>query len=388
MILTAAQCVKVLFLLRYMQDNAIHIISFDNPYPPVYGGAIDVFYKLKALHALGFRIYLHCYVDKFPENFSELKKYVEKVYFYERKKKGHKLLALSPFSVASRYNELLVWNLKEIDAPLFFEGLQSTYLLKKNAFPERSKYLRLMNLESNYFGGLGRSESNPVKKILFGIESAKYEFYQKIIGKFEAVFTLSVYETAYVEKKFQNAHYIPVFHGNSEVANLSGFGKYAFYHGDLRMSDNRRAAQFLISVFKQIPDYQLVIASNRGKRMIKKQIGNYPNISHTAIKSQQHLDEMMHEAHISVMLSFQQSGTKLKSVNSLYKSRHCIINKNMVDDENLRSLCVMAETESDFIAAVNRLKDEPYTDFEKREQVLGLLMDDVLNARKIAGIIA
>lgn len=370
-----------------MQDKPIHIISFDNPYPPVYGGAIDVFYKLKALHGLGFRIYLHCYVDRLPEEFSELGQYVEKVYFYERKKKGRKLFAVSPFSVASRYNELLIENLRQIEAPLLFEGLQSTYLLHKHPFAARKKYLRLMNLESNYFAGLRKSENNPAKKIILGIESLKYALYQKIMGRFDAVFTLSLYETAYVGKVFRNAHYVPVFHGNNEVAKLSGFGKYAFYHGDLRMSDNRRAAQFLIKVFKQIPDYPLVIASNRGKRMVKREIGNSANISHTTILSQQHLDQMMNEAHISVMLSFQQSGTKLKSVNSLYKSRHCIINRNMVDDGNIRALCTMAETETEFIAAIRQLKAEPYTDFENRQKVLGTLLDDVENARKIAAVI-
>lgn len=370
-----------------MQSRPLHIVSFDNPYPPVYGGAIDVFFKLKSLHALGFQIHLHCYTDKIPKDFTELSRHVEQVHFYERKKKGHKLLAVSPFSVASRYNELLVDNLKKVDAPILFEGLQSTYLLSKHLFSDRKKYLRLMNLESNYFGGLGKSERNPAKKILFGIESLKYALYQKIIGQFDAVFTLSVYETGYVEKLFKNAHYIPVFHGNDAVANLSGFGKYALYHGDLRMSDNRRAAVFLINVFKQIPNYQLIIASNRGKRLVKREIGSAPNISHTPIKNQQHMDELMAGAHISVMLSFQQSGTKLKSVNSLYKSRHCVINGNMVDDENIRALCTMAETESEFITAINRLKEKPYNDYEKRKTVLGELLDDVENARKIASVI-
>jgi hypothetical protein len=370
-----------------MPQQPIHIISFDNPYPPVYGGAIDVFFKLRALHALGFEIYLHCFVDKLPREILELERYTAKVYFYERRKKGHKLLAVSPFSVASRYHDAIAKNISEVDAPLLFEGLQSTYLLKKHTFPDRQKFLRLMNLESNYFGGLGRSERHPVKKILFAVESVKYALYQKIIGRFNGVFTLSVYETQYVQKHYRNAHYVPVFHGSEQVAQLSGFGKYAFYHGDLRMSDNRRAALFLIKVFRKIPDYRLIIASNRGKRLIKKEIKNTPNIEHTAIKNQQHLDELMHEAHISVMLSFQQSGTKLKSVNSLYKSRHCIINGNMVDDAQIRSLCTMAETQTDFIAAVNQLKSVPYRDFEKRKKVLDLVLNDLENAKKIAAVI-
>ena len=31
------------------------------PYPPNYGGVIDVFYKIKSLHAIGIKIILHCF---------------------------------------------------------------------------------------------------------------------------------------------------------------------------------------------------------------------------------------------------------------------------------------------------------------------------------------
>jgi len=39
----------------------LHIVSFDVPYPANYGGVIDVFYKLKALHSLGIEIYFHVF---------------------------------------------------------------------------------------------------------------------------------------------------------------------------------------------------------------------------------------------------------------------------------------------------------------------------------------
>ena len=38
-------------------EKHLHIISFDVPYPANYGGVIDVFYKLKALHAEGIKIH-------------------------------------------------------------------------------------------------------------------------------------------------------------------------------------------------------------------------------------------------------------------------------------------------------------------------------------------
>ena len=39
-----------------MQEVALNIICFDVPFPANYGGAIEEFYKIKALHQLGVKI--------------------------------------------------------------------------------------------------------------------------------------------------------------------------------------------------------------------------------------------------------------------------------------------------------------------------------------------
>ena len=245
-----------------MKEKSLHIISFDNPFPPVYGGVIDVFYKIKALHELGIEIYLHCFTDKLKEDNADLEQYLAAVYFYKRNKKNAlKLFSKFPFAVVSRYHKDLISNLNKVEAPILFEGLQTTFLLNKQEFNNRKLILRLHNLEADYFSGLAKSETNQVKKMLYFSESFKYRKYQDIIGRFDDVLTLSVYETNYVQEHFGNANYIPVFHGNETVNKCSEFGKYAFYHGDLRLADNKKAVYFLIKVFQKIPDYNLVIAS-------------------------------------------------------------------------------------------------------------------------------
>ena len=42
-------------------EKFIHVVSFDVPYPANYGGVIDVFHRLKALHKNGYKIILHCF---------------------------------------------------------------------------------------------------------------------------------------------------------------------------------------------------------------------------------------------------------------------------------------------------------------------------------------
>ena len=42
-------------------NSELNIVSFDVPYPPDYGGAIDIYYKIATLNNLGIKIYLHCF---------------------------------------------------------------------------------------------------------------------------------------------------------------------------------------------------------------------------------------------------------------------------------------------------------------------------------------
>lgn len=66
-----------------MLTKQLNIVSFDVPFPPNYGGIIDVFYKIKELHNLGVDIYLHTF-NNGMETQIELLKYCKKVYYYKR----------------------------------------------------------------------------------------------------------------------------------------------------------------------------------------------------------------------------------------------------------------------------------------------------------------
>jgi hypothetical protein len=376
----------MLFLFTAMANKPLHIISFDNPYPPDYGGVIDVFYKLKSLHELGYAIHLHCFYDERNAVSEALKAITESVHLYKKNRNPLFLFSAIPFGIKSRFHKSLIQNITAVEAPILFEGLQSTMLLHQMVC-QNKKYLRLHNLESNFYTGMYRSETNWVKKIMYYFEIGKYKNYEKQLSHFEHVFTLSVYENEMVKSWADNVSYLPVFHGNALPKNLSEKGEYALYHGDLRLPDNKKSVQFLIQLFQKIPDYKLLIASSNGKDFVEQQLKNTTNIAFVTIENEQHLELLLAEAHINVLLSFQQSGTKLKLVNSLFKSRFCLINKNMVDDENLVQLCEMANTEAEFIAKINELKNKPYLENESRAKVLSQVLDDAKNAEKIAALI-
>ncbi len=353
-----------------MSEKPIHIISFENPFPPNYGGVIDVYYKIKALHEIGCAIHLHCFVKQIPDQFDALKAITSEVYFYKTAQNPLFFLSRLPFSVISRSNPKLVENIAKTDAPILFEGLKTTCLVNDIRLKKNKKFLRQHNIEHNYYKGIAKSEYSFLKKIALYWESSKYRKYESTLAEFEKVFTLSEFENAYCNAKFNNAEYVPVFHGNTTIADLNDFGEYAFYHGDLTSSDNRKAVVFLISVFKKCPEYNLVIASGSNEDFVRNQIGSSTNIEFVNLADQSQLLELFKRAHVNICWSFQKSGTKLKLINSLFNSRFCIINDNIIDDKRVEELCDKVSDEKQLIETVKLLFTKPYEVSDTRKQIL------------------
>lgn len=375
----------MLFLYGAMNTKPLHIISFDNPFPANYGGVIDVFYKVKALHSLGYEIYLHCFYDERSTVAPELKAITKEVYLYPKNRRFTFLFSAFPFGVISRYHKSLGEHINAIEAPILFEGLQSTMLLHR-LHCTNIKFLRLHNIESNFYAGMYASETNWLKKVLYYFEIGKYKKYEQQLHHFKRVFTLSPYEQQIVSQWTDAVTYLPVFHGNELVTPLSEKGSYCLYHGDLRLPDNKRVASFLIKVFKKLPEYKLIIASSASQEFVEKQTKGFANIQFEKIDDDSHLESLLAEAHINVLWSFQKSGTKLKAVKALFKSRFCLINSNMVDDEALLNLCELANTEEELIQQIQRLYTLPYTQHETRATTLFKAMNDQKNAKILADL--
>lgn len=352
-----------------MKLKNIQIVSFNNPYPPNYGGVIDVFYKIKYLHRLNVEIFLHIFYDD-RLDIENLKPFCKDIYLYKSDKSYKKFLTKIPFCVSSRSSNQIYNNLIKNDAPILFEGLQSTHVLINKVFKNKI-IIRTHNIEHNYYYGLAKSESNILLKLMYFLEGIKLKKYESILNKANLILPLSKSEFDYFNSNYnEKAHFLPVFHGNDKVDNLSMRGEFALYHGDLTTSDNKKAVRFLISVFKKA-EHQLIIASSNIPKSLLTIIGKHDNILFIKLeKDNSLLNELFAKAHINILYSNQQSGTKLKVFNSLFKGRFCIVNKNIADDKKILSLCEIAETKEDFINVVNKVFKMDYLQIQKREAIL------------------
>ena len=240
----------------------LHLIAFDIPYPPNYGGVIDIFYKLKALHAEGVKVYLHCYeYARGPS--SELDKYAEKVFYYPRKTAKSQLFNTYPYIVLTRRSAELKANLLNDDYPILMEGLHSTYFLGDPAFTGRMMMVRTHNVEHEYYNNLARVEKNIFKKYYFFNEAGKLLKYESILNKASAIAAISPSDTAHFMHSYSGVHYIPAFHPFDQVKIKHGKGDFAFYHGNLAVGENNEGALYLVEkIFNDLP-YKLIIAGNK-----------------------------------------------------------------------------------------------------------------------------
>lgn len=371
-----------------MTQNKLHIVAFDVPFPPNYGGVIDVFYKIKTLHKLGVEIYLHVfeYGRGTPQ---ELEQFCEKVFYYPRNTSFIKFLSIIPFVVKTRASEVLIKNIKEVKADILFEGLHSTFPLIKNQFKERKTLVRTHNIEHFYYKGLAKSESNYFKKIFYWIESLKLKKYESILNKVDYILTISPYEHNYFKSLFkEKTVYIPVFHQNKYVKIFNENGNKIIYHGDLRISDNIKVVNYLIDIFIDFP-HDLIIASSFENKALLDRISRYTNIKFIKISSSQKMDELFNAAHINIILTFQKTGIKLKLINSLYQGRFIIANSEMIEDTGLENLCELANTKDEIRNKIISILKTDYNENIVKKRVSTLLdFNTEMSAKKIIELLS
>lgn len=364
----------------------LHIVSFDVPYPPNYGGIIDVFYRIKELHKLGIDIYLHCYLYNHKKTQPTLDKYCKQIFYYHRKNYLISLFSTLPFRLVSRKNKDLYKNLQKIGAPIIFEGINTIYPLYK--YNLQNCYVRTHNIEDKYFYGLAKSEKNLLKKYFYYLEAYKLKRFESNLNKAEGIFTISPFEQEYFLKKLKtNTYYLPAFHNHSQTKNHLKKGDFILFHGDLRVADNIRACEFLIDTYKNTP-FKFVIATSLKKVSFFSTIEKYDNISITKIDGQDDLNMLFEKAHINTLFTFQKTGIKLKLLNALYKGKFIISNSLLVEDTGLESLCEIANTKKEILTKTNEIfmKDFETREIDKRIEKLKLFSPEI-SAKKMVDLI-
>lgn len=335
----------------------LHLVTFDIPYPADYGGAIDVYYKLKRLHKLGYAVTLHCfeYADRKPSEVLESLTY--KTYYYKRKLSVSSFFKKEPFIVCTRNDKTLLEHLLEDDAPILFEGLHSTYWYHHKYLSNRIKAVRMHNIEWQYYEQLAAMEKHWLKKFFFYIESKKLKQYEHTFftNTCNTVLCISKHDTDYFSKKYpmSRAIHLQPFHPFDCIQSLEGTGEYILFHANLAINDNEQAALFLIhNVFGKI-DYPCIIAGKSPSLKLYEAIKTKQNISIIANPDEPTMLSLLQNAQINVLWSNQADGVKLKLLYAFCIGRFIIANPNIVLNAGLDDFVTITASSEAMVESIN-----------------------------------
>ena len=367
-------------------DKHLHIVTHDIPWPADYGGVIDIFYTLKALHEQGVKIHLHCFTQgRQPQK--ELDKYCSSVHYYQRKKNSSSFSLQIPLIVHSRVSEALITNLQKDDYPILLEGIHCTYYLNNDQLNNRKVIVRLFNTEFEYYRQLAGVETNLFKKIYYLHESRLLKKYEQALAGKATFLALSRQDVDLYQKEFKttDTHYLPVFLPYTLAFGKEGKGCFCLYHGNLEINENEKAATWLLQhVFSKL-SIPFVIAGKNPSKKLERLARKYQHTCLVANPSDKEMQDIIGKAHVHVLPSLNNTGIKLKLLNAMFNGRHCLVNKAGVAGSGLENYCHFADDAASFQQKIEELYTLPFThqEIEQRQRLLQTIYNNEANAKQL-----
>jgi len=136
-------------------------------------------------------------------------------------------------------------------------------------------------------------------------------------------------------------------------------------------------------------DEKLIVAGMNPPQYIQKLARQYPNIDIVANPDDKKMFELIREAQVNILVTFQATGLKLKLLNTLYKGRFCLVNSKMLNGTGLDELCVIGENSSELKSRVIEILQQEFQDSEiiKRKAILNERYSNDKNAVKLINLV-
>jgi 5S rRNA maturation endonuclease (ribonuclease M5) len=344
-----------------LTGKSLHIVCLDVPYPLDHGGMFDLYCKLPALKNAGVKVHLHCFEYGRGQQ-PVLNQHCEEVLYYTRRTGIKSLSGNIPYIVNSRRNEALTDRLLQDDHPILLEGIHCTWILNDERFNHRKIFVRLHNIEHRYYEHLAIHERSTFKKLYYAHESRLLKKYEaSIAGKTHFLAVSEKDADVYREEFRANVSFLPVFLPWNTVESLPGSGQFCLYHGNLSVAENEEAATWLLEeVFSDL-ETPFVIAGKDPSRKLQQLALRSGFTCLEANPSMQEMQDLIKKAHINILPSFNNTGVKLKLLNSLFTGKHCIVNKAAIEGSGLHG-CEVAETAGEFKNSITTLLQKPFTE--------------------------
>jgi hypothetical protein len=249
--------------------------------------------------------------------------------------------------------------------------------------------VRTHNVEHTYYRALEEAENGFFKKYFFRVESERLKNYEQNLENAGLIAAISPMDAEYYTNLFEHTFYLPAFHSNEKVMCRPGRGKYILYHGNLGVAENNKAALYLVhEVFNKL-EIPCIIAGNNPSRQLQQAVKGNPYFTLYNKTTSEEILNLIEHAHINVLPTFQSTGIKLKLLNSLFRGRFCIVNKEMVENTGLESLCIVSNHAENMVNQINDYWNLDFTENEvmARTEVLEDKFSNAKNAEKLAALL-
>ena len=366
-------------------QKQLHLVAFDVPWPANYGGVIDIFYKLKALHAAGILVHLHCFQYGRPK-VEALEALCATVHYYPRRSVVASMFGLDPYIVASRKNKALLKNLAADPHPVLFEGLHTCAFLNHKSLNGKAKAVRLHNVEWQYYKALAKATPSLWKYLFYRVEAVRLHRFERMLKYARQLFTISAADNEYYQSRYSHTHWVMPFHGHGHVQSKTGLGTYALYHGNLGVAENEEAALWLMLHMPRA--VLLVVAGHNPSEKLKKAAEKYPLIRLVANPGEEEMTRLVQEAQIHLLPTFQATGIKLKLIRALFEGRFVAVNPDMLAGSGLEDVCEVFYTPETLVQLLKQRMQTPFTetDLAHRTTALGRL-SDTLTLRQLTELV-
>ena len=369
-------------------NRNLHIVCLDAPSPPDYGGAIDMYYKIKSLSEAGWKVILHYFNYRKGRSAAGLEAYCSSVYAYDRKVFRRSLPLLVPHIISSRVNRELIERLNADEDPILLEGLHCAGLIPYLQSPQRT-VLRMHNNEAAYYLQLSKEENNLARTAYLYWEGLLLQRYLKQLPRETKLACLSSTDMAAFkdEYHFKHTSFIPCFIPWQEINGQEGRGNFCLYHGNLSISENEAAAVWLIEKVFSDTETRLVIAGKGISERIRKLAADRSRVELIADPSMEQIKALIKEAQVNVLPSMNTTGVKLKLLHALFEGRYCISNYNGVKGSGAEQLVAVAEDPQEMMHKINGMMTCDFSlDEKKNRQSLLAVYDNSLNAQRLSAL--
>ena len=375
-----------------MQEKHLHIISFDVPFPADYGGVIDVFHKVKALHKKGIKIHRHIF-QYGREQADILESFCEEVNYYPRKTGIMYNLSSTPYIILSRICGKLIHKIKSDNYPILCEGMHTCGMIQSPILENRKFIYRSSNVEHHYYNGLANNEKNIFKRYYYRNEAKKLLNWEFHLKKAELFLTVSKDEQDYYKEVFPDNKVENIYsffeQDNISFSSEKSKDKYILFHGKLSVQENITTANYIIKEIAPNSAYKFIIAGMNPDRSIYSNAKQIDNIKIIANPDDAEMKAIISEAHINLLLTDQATGLKLKLLNSLYQGKFCVVNNNMLAGTDLSKCVEIANTKEEILKKIKELMQEEFTidTYNKRKALIPHEFDNEDKADRLIELI-